>query len=151
VRSAAAAAYWAPGHPVNVGGSANQWTATNLNGQLVSATWSGGGVVLLPLGGFESARAETLSGGARLLDRARHMVLPVTCYVIGGFAVLTLMMKNSLLEQIQRLEEGQLAQQRSSSDKHGALRQAMQVAEAARGEAADLKRKLAVAQVRAAR
>jgi len=58
---------------------------------------------------------------------------------------------NSLLEQIQRLEEDQLAQQRSSSDKHGALRQAMQVAEAARGEAADLKRKLAVAQVRAAR
>jgi microcin C transport system permease protein len=55
---------------------------------------------LLPLGGFESAHADTLSWGARLLDRARHMVLPVTCYVIGGFAVLTLLMKNALLEQI---------------------------------------------------
>ena len=58
---------------------------------------------------------------------------------------------NSLLEQIQRLEECQLAQQRSSSDKQASLRQAMQVAEAARGEAADLRRKLAVAQVRWAR
>jgi microcin C transport system permease protein len=55
---------------------------------------------VLPLGGFESAGAGALPWGARLLDRARHMALPVTCYVIGGFAVLTLMMKNSLLEQI---------------------------------------------------
>ena len=55
---------------------------------------------VLPLGGFESTRAEALSWGARLLDRGRHMLLPVTCYVIGDFAVLTLMMKNSLLEQI---------------------------------------------------
>ena len=29
-----------------------------------------------------------------------HMVLPVLCYAIGGFAVLTLLMKNSLLDQI---------------------------------------------------
>ena len=28
------------------------------------------------------------------------MFLPVTCYMIGNFAVLTLLMKNSLLEQI---------------------------------------------------
>jgi microcin C transport system permease protein len=55
---------------------------------------------IFPLGGFESANAETLSWGARLLDRGYHMVLPIVCYMIGGFAVLTLMMKNSLLEQI---------------------------------------------------
>ena len=55
---------------------------------------------LLPLGGFESASAVNWSWGGRLLDRARHMLLPVICYVIGDFAVLTLMMKNSLLEQI---------------------------------------------------
>ena len=29
-----------------------------------------------------------------------HMFLPVLCYVIGNFAVLTLLMKNSLLDQI---------------------------------------------------
>jgi microcin C transport system permease protein len=33
-------------------------------------------------------------------DLAAHFVLPVSCYVIGNFAVLTLLMKNSLLEQI---------------------------------------------------
>ena len=40
------------------------------------------------------------SGWARFLDRAWHMALPVTCYVAGNFAMLTLLMKNSLLEQI---------------------------------------------------
>lgn len=55
---------------------------------------------VLPLGGFESADAGVWSWGARLSDRARHMLLPVVCYVIGSFAVLTLLMKNSLLEQI---------------------------------------------------
>ena len=37
---------------------------------------------------------------SRLADRARHMVLPVLCYVVGDFALLTLMMKNTLLDQI---------------------------------------------------
>jgi len=55
---------------------------------------------VLPLGGFESADAASWMWGARLLDRAQHMLLPVLCYVVGSFAVLTLMMKNSLLEQI---------------------------------------------------
>lgn len=35
-----------------------------------------------------------------LSDRIRHMVLPVACYVAGSFAMLTLLMKNSLLDQI---------------------------------------------------
>ena len=55
---------------------------------------------ILPLGGFESATAEAASWRAHFADRAQHMVLPVLCYVIGDFAVLTLMMKNSLLEQV---------------------------------------------------
>ena len=29
-----------------------------------------------------------------------HMFLPVLCYMIGNFAILTLLMKNSLIEQI---------------------------------------------------
>lgn len=33
-------------------------------------------------------------------DRARHMFLPICCYVSGSFAMLTLLMKNSLLDQI---------------------------------------------------
>lgn len=55
---------------------------------------------VFPLGGFESPGLAGASAGAVLLDRARHMALPVLCYVAGSFAMLTLMMKNSLLEQI---------------------------------------------------
>ncbi len=50
-----------------------------------------------PLGGFETPG---LRGWALVRDRAWHMALPVLCYVAGSFAMLTLMMKNSLLEQI---------------------------------------------------
>ncbi len=55
---------------------------------------------LFPLGGFESPAAAHMDGWARLCDRAWHMALPVTCYMAGSFAVLTLMMKNALLDQI---------------------------------------------------
>lgn len=53
-----------------------------------------------PLGGFRSANWEDLSWWGQVLDQAHHMFLPVLCYVIGNFAVMTLLMKNSLLEQI---------------------------------------------------
>lgn len=55
---------------------------------------------LFPLGGFESDIAATLPLGQKLLDRAWHMALPVACYVSGQFAVLTLIMKNSLMDQV---------------------------------------------------
>ncbi|HOE60387.1 MAG TPA: ABC transporter permease subunit [Kiritimatiellia bacterium] len=55
---------------------------------------------LFPLGGFESDLPATAGWGARMADRAWHMALPVTCYVAGNFAVLTLIMKNALLDQI---------------------------------------------------
>jgi len=55
---------------------------------------------IFPLGGFESDFAGSVPLGARLSDRAWHMALPVACYVAGNFAVLTLIMKNSLLDQV---------------------------------------------------
>ncbi len=55
-----------------------------------------------PLSGFHSDKYDALPWLGRAADTARHMVLPVLCYVIGDFAVLTLLMKNSLLEQIGR-------------------------------------------------
>ncbi len=55
---------------------------------------------VFPLGGFESDFAFAPTFGERLADRAWHMALPVTCYVAGNFAVLTLIMKNSLLDQV---------------------------------------------------
>lgn len=55
---------------------------------------------LLPATGFHSAHYDELSWGGKILDLARHMFLPLLCYLVGNFAVLTLLMKNSLLEQI---------------------------------------------------
>jgi microcin C transport system permease protein len=55
---------------------------------------------VFPLGGIESEFDIEPGAVKRLLDRAWHMVLPVACYVAGSFAMLTLMMKNSLLDQI---------------------------------------------------
>ncbi len=55
---------------------------------------------IFPLGGFESDFAGPVPFGTRLIDHVWHMALPVACYVAGDFAVLTLIMKNSLLDQI---------------------------------------------------
>ncbi len=55
---------------------------------------------LLPAAGVMSMNYEFLSPWGKFKDLAAHFVLPVSCYVIGNFAVLTLLMKNSLLEQI---------------------------------------------------
>ncbi len=58
------------------------------------------GLDIFPLGGFRSPHFEELSLWEKWVDQLWHMVLPVTCYVIGNFAVMTLLMKNSLLDQI---------------------------------------------------
>lgn len=55
---------------------------------------------ILPGAGITSVNHELLSPWGKVKDLAAHFVLPVSCYVIGNFAVLTLLMKNSLLEQI---------------------------------------------------
>lgn len=55
---------------------------------------------LFPASGFESDAFERMTFGEKLHDRFTHMFLPLTCYVIGEFAVLTMLMKNSLLEQV---------------------------------------------------
>ncbi len=55
---------------------------------------------LFPAIGFTSDSFETLSPGKKILDVIMHMILPVTCHVAGNFAVLTMLMKNSLLDQV---------------------------------------------------
>ncbi|MDQ8202754.1 ABC transporter permease subunit [Pelagicoccus sp. SDUM812003] len=55
---------------------------------------------IFPAGGFRSADWDKLTLVQKIWDQARHMFLPVLCYIIGNFAVLTLLMKNSLLDQI---------------------------------------------------
>ena len=55
---------------------------------------------LLPAAGVASGNYALLTPWGKFKDLCAHFVLPVSCYVIGNFAVLTLLMKNSLLEQI---------------------------------------------------
>jgi microcin C transport system permease protein len=53
-----------------------------------------------PLAGLTSDNWETLSWPAKIADHLWHMVLPVTAMAIGGFATLTMLTKNSFLDQI---------------------------------------------------
>jgi microcin C transport system permease protein len=55
---------------------------------------------LFPISGVVSDNFEELSLIGRLFDYLHHMFLPILCYVIGGFATLTLLMKNSLMDQL---------------------------------------------------
>ena len=57
---------------------------------------------LFPLSGVVSDNFEYLSLFGKIVDVIHHMVLPVLCYSIGGFAVLTNLMKNSLLEELNK-------------------------------------------------
>ncbi len=57
---------------------------------------------IFPVSGFYSDNFHTLTFFEKAYDIFRHMFLPVICYMIGNFAVLTLLMKNSLLEQISK-------------------------------------------------
>jgi microcin C transport system permease protein len=56
---------------------------------------------IFPLGELYSDNYFDLSAWGKIVDRAHHFVLPLTCYVVNGFTVLALLMKNSLLEEIQ--------------------------------------------------
>ena len=55
---------------------------------------------VFPLGGFRSDNWAYLSLWQKVLDQSRHMFLPVLCYMIGEFATLTILAKNSLMENL---------------------------------------------------
>ncbi len=55
-----------------------------------------------PLRGLVSDNWSDLSWPARILDYFWHLTLPVTAMVIGGFASLTMLTKNSFLEEINK-------------------------------------------------
>lgn len=55
-----------------------------------------------PLRGLVSDNWSELEWGARVLDYLWHITLPVTAMVIGGFAGLTMLTKNSFLEEINK-------------------------------------------------
>ena len=57
-------------------------------------------IEIFPLGGFQSAGAAELSVLAQVADVVWHSVLPLIAYLAGAFAVTTMLMKNSLIENM---------------------------------------------------
>lgn len=55
---------------------------------------------VFPLGGFRSDNWEYLTFTQKVADQAEHMFLPVFCYMLGSFATLTILTKNSLMENM---------------------------------------------------
>ena len=73
--------------------------------------WAVGGLLLVllgggsfwdivPLGGFRGDSWDELSTWGKIKDQLHHMILPVFAYTIGSFATLTILMKNSLMENL---------------------------------------------------
>jgi len=75
--------------------------------------WALGGVLLVlfgggsfldvfPLGGFRSPSEiwDTLTPFQKIADQVYHMILPIIAWTIGSFATMTVLMKNSLMENL---------------------------------------------------
>ncbi|MEO7335263.1 MAG: ABC transporter permease subunit [Caldimonas sp.] len=55
-----------------------------------------------PLRGLTSDNWSELNWPARILDYFWHLALPLTCIVIGSFAVMTMLTKNTFIEEIRK-------------------------------------------------
>jgi len=74
-----------------------------LFGVILIVVFAGGSYLdWFPLRGLTSTDFEAMSMTNQILDYAWHLVLPVTALVIGGFATLTMLTKNSFLDEINK-------------------------------------------------
>lgn len=55
-----------------------------------------------PVGGLHSEGYDELSTMEQIWDRVHHFILPLICFTIGSFTSLTILMKNSLIEEIKK-------------------------------------------------
>ncbi len=55
---------------------------------------------LFPLFGLTSPDFDQLGAFGQIKDLAHHTVLPLLCYMVGSFAMLTMMTKNNLMENL---------------------------------------------------
>jgi microcin C transport system permease protein len=55
---------------------------------------------IFPLGGFRPDNWEYLGLWQKISAQLHHMFLPVLCYMVGAFATLTILTKNSLMENL---------------------------------------------------
>lgn len=54
----------------------------------------------LPMGGFVSYRFDELGPGEKVMDLISHSVMPLICYLVGSFALVTLLLKNHLMDNL---------------------------------------------------
>jgi microcin C transport system permease protein len=72
-------------------------------GVVLLVFFAGGSFVQwFPLRGITSMNWQELSLLGKILDYFWHITLPVTAMVLGGFAVITILTKNSVLEEIRK-------------------------------------------------
>ncbi|MEO8508901.1 MAG: ABC transporter permease subunit [Betaproteobacteria bacterium] len=72
-------------------------------GVLLIVLFAGGSFLdWFPLRGLTSDNWATLSWPARILDYLWHLVLPLACYAIGSFAIITTLTKNTFVEEIRK-------------------------------------------------
>ena len=55
---------------------------------------------VFPLHGWRSPNFEELSFIGKVKDQLHHAFLPILCYMVGSFATMTVLMKNSLMENL---------------------------------------------------
>ena len=53
-----------------------------------------------PMGGFVSLQYDDLSFWGKIKDLASHSALPLVCYMMGSFALVTLLLKNHLMDNL---------------------------------------------------
>jgi microcin C transport system permease protein len=71
-----------------------------LGGLLLVLLGGGSFFDVFPLGGFRSDGWSELGFFDKITDQVHHTVLPVLAYMVGSFASLTILMKNSLMENL---------------------------------------------------
>lgn len=57
---------------------------------------------IFPIGELYSDEYDDLTNWGKFTDRVHHFVLPCISYMIGSFTVLTMLMKNSLMEEVKK-------------------------------------------------
>ena len=58
------------------------------------------GGTIFPLHGWRSPNFDELTLMGKIFDQIHHAFLPIVCYMIGSFAGMTILMKNSLMENL---------------------------------------------------
>ncbi len=93
------------GSPFDLGSSVLVFIGYSIPGWALGAVLLvllGGGSFwdVFPLGEFRSEHWDSMTVIGKMVDQVHHTILPVIAYMIGGFATMTILMKNSLMENL---------------------------------------------------